>query len=229
MTSRCNWASKRAGAMCSRVSLRCSGPWHHGTMRTAGPRAARAPARLLDGFSIAGLRHVGDFVALVLPLAMILVTITVCSVLALGARRRLITIALVGILTLSLSDTAVSSHEPLGEELGWHRLGPAETSKLGTRISGPASLVGTDLGHMAHPRLLFRARRRAGTRSPQRRNGPRPSPSARSSCGRWAMDSVYVASLIETGESLIVVDPLHTWMRLWALLVPSDHWLDRHG
>lgn len=76
-----------------------------------------ALGRLLDGFSIARASAKWVIVALVLPLAMIVVAIAV-SVLASGAPTPVITIALLGVLATEFVRILFLGG-PLGEELGW--------------------------------------------------------------------------------------------------------------
>jgi membrane protease YdiL (CAAX protease family) len=73
--------------------------------------------RLLDGFSIGRASAKWVIVALVLPLAMIVVAIAV-SVLAFGAPTPVITIALAGVLAREFVRILFLGG-PLGEELGW--------------------------------------------------------------------------------------------------------------
>jgi uncharacterized protein len=73
--------------------------------------------RLLDGFSISRASARSVVVALLLPPAMILVAIAI-SIMAFGAPKPVITIALVGVLAREFVRVLFLGG-PLGEELGW--------------------------------------------------------------------------------------------------------------
>jgi membrane protease YdiL (CAAX protease family) len=83
----------------------------------SGVLGGGALRRLVDGFSISRASARWVVVALVLPLAMIVVAIAV-SVLAFGAPTPVITIALVGVLAREFVRILFLGG-PLGEELGW--------------------------------------------------------------------------------------------------------------
>ena len=168
--------------------------------------------RLLDGFSVARASAKWVVVAMVLPVAMIVVAIAV-SVLAFGAPTPAITIGLVGVLATEFVRVLFFGG-PLGEELGWR--GFAQPRLQARHAAYRASLFVGLIWGMWHIPLYFVP----GTGQFETVSGGTDPAFAIGAFVVWTIGlSILFTSLFnETRGSLIVVILFHTSINLGAFV-----------